>query len=292
MPGAEFIRLCRPDEGDNRTTKAVFAEMVNYVGMEVESAAPPRQRIIKGKEQDDPKKEVKAVLKRVKKTARGDSLRCVCKRGCLEAFNAKEVMYRRMHLAAKGQSRRSDDLMVQINGCLVKVGNHSDYEWAAGNRSVCREFFAHYMYTSPTTLQNLCDRAKAGSGMIGTQNKHGNLGKVRPGKGREDAASWLQELFQDVAQQRPDKTISRGGETRAVEFLPSTIFSTLGSVYDHYKEEHSGDNTVSFPTFRRAWLQQHFQVNGSVGAPNPFPSPGNGALSKGEIVLSSTVTSR
>lgn len=264
--GSEFLKSCAPDPGECLHTRKVYVEMVEFVTMEVAEIFTPRVRKTKDKAQSDPKKNVRNLLERVEKVCRESVWpeNC-CSRKCWEKFGAKAVKYRRMHLAAMSYAKRNKDHSAAAQACRVESGvDRDDYEWSAQGEVVCRNFFLHFHNIgSSSTLQKLCNDTKSRSGLIGLQNVHGNWRRQRPGKGRQDCAAWLQDLFSTVAQPRPNSSVCREGETRAREFLPSAIFRTFQSVFDYYVGKQEG-NPVSFVTFRRAWLQHHFQVTQSV----------------------------
>lgn len=238
--------------------------MLEYVAKEVSDICTPRRRQTKGKAQDDPKSNVSHLLARVEKACAASKMpeKC-CKRDCWRKFSPKEIMYRRMHLAAKQYRRRNNDLSTLVQHCRLDSGERrDDYDWIADKVVVCRTFFLYFHNIGSTKLQNVCNDTKSMSGLISAQNVHGNWQKKRSRKGRQNCADWMQTLFATVAQPRPNSTICREGKTRAKEFLPTAIFSTFGSVYEHYVQTFDGEKgrPASFATFRRAWLQHHFQV--------------------------------
>ena len=266
LPGSGYLTSCALDgDQDNFHCHKVYKEMVEFVAKQVADMYSPRLRKTEGKGPKDPKRNVRDLLKRVQKVCQESVMpdNC-CPEKCFEKFNAKQIFYRRMHIAAKHYAKRKDDLSAVVKTCWQRGrANRDDYEWVAGGLIVCRTFFVYYQNVGSTTLQKVCNDTKSRSGLIGSQNSHGNWRRKRPGKGRQDSAAWMQALFANVAQSRPNDSICRGGETRAREFLPTAIFRTFQAVYQYYRHQfrsEEGKQPVSFATFRQAWLQHHFQV--------------------------------
>ena len=94
---------------------------------------------------------------------------------------------------------------------------------------------------------------------------HASRGLRHPSAGREDCAGWLRQFFSNYAEPFPHLNIRHKGtgELLTKHFLTSATWPTVMSVFKDYVETESekGHATVSFNTFRRAWLAAHYEVS-------------------------------
>ena len=263
--------------------------MMSTIVTQYEKIASPRRKRQRSKEkntpggsksyveQDEPKKEERTLLQRVEKKLgmRLEPPTVCCGKNCCKdtRINPEIVKYRIAAEAALPPDERRKRIQETISHCRVKVGpNRQVLQYRVpipgGQLDVCRTFFIYYHNISSNTLNRNLAAVKSLSGLIPEDKMHGNTGKQKPGKGRQACAQWMRMLFDSVAEPKPNQVVIRGGEERTKEFLPSGIFGTLDSVYMYYKsafaEREASEGPVSYMTFRRAWLQHHFQVK-------PFP---------------------
>ena len=100
---------------------------------------------------------------------------------------------------------------------------------------------------------------------------HASRGLTHPSAGREDCAGWLRQFFSNYAEPFPHLSIRKRetGEVLTKHFLTSSTWPTVMSVFRDYVDTESewGHATVSFNTFRRAWLAAHYEVRGETNSP-------------------------
>ena len=111
-------------------------------------------------------------------------------------------------------------------------------------------------------------RAASEEGMFVTPRWHASRGLLHPSAGREDCAGWLWQFFSNYAEPFPHLSIRNKatGEVMTKHFLTSTAWPTVMSVFRDYvtTESEKGRATVSFDTFRRAWLAAHYEVSAGL----------------------------
>jgi hypothetical protein len=270
----------RPSDEEERR---VFNEMLATVRFEYGKIASPRKKRQRRKEKntpggsksyvdpDEPKKEEKTMLERVANKLRNplELPHVCCSKHCCSdnRFSSNIVKYRIAGDAALQPDERRSRIQAIVSQCRVKPGqNRQEFQYKVpipgGHLPVCRNFFLFYYNIALSTLNRMQSSVKGISGMIREEKVHGNAGRRKPGKGRQDCAEWMRMLFDDVAEPKPNHVVVRDGVHRTKEFLPSGIFGTLDSVFNYYKSAFAGNDEtpVSYMTFRRAWLQHHFQV--------------------------------
>ena len=217
-------------------------------------------------EEGEPKKYEKRLEERLKNVYKTtvDKLRgTCCKEGCLAKLNAARLVVEALsHQSesfegrATALSRSAKDHMVSDSQGKIKPKYRVQY------RDVCATAFAVSRGISASTLA----RRRKGlevSDFVESR-EHASKGVSRPTGDRQASAQWMLQFFGRFAQPFPHKT-TRGqqtGELRTLQFLPTHLFSTLSSVYDSYVEDcrEARRPSVSFNTFRRAWLSAHFEV--------------------------------
>lgn len=187
-----------------------------------------------------------------------------CPLNCCRYITAEQLVARAACKASMDFKKRNEEIIDDVLRCRVGPGRRrQDFEWRILGRKVCTPVYALWQGVHLRTLRRKCRKARTLSGVVPSLKPHGNCRRPRQGKGRHDCAKWLQDMFARLAEPFPDRqTRSRQtGEVRTKEFLPTGLFATLQSVYDHYVGANGSlHKPVSYVTFRRAWLQRHFQV--------------------------------
>ena len=129
---------------------------------------------------------------------------------------------------------------------------------------VCRVAFAAAWGLGRVKAGELLRRA-SDDGMLVVRRLHASRGLTHPSAGREDCAGWLRHFFSNYAEPFPHLNIrNKGtGEVLTKHFLTSATWPTVMSVFKDYvkTESEKGHATVSFNTFRRAWLAAHYEVS-------------------------------
>ena len=210
-----------------------------------------------------------------------------CRRECFRLFSTEELLARKAVRAARKWSDADSDLQAEVVRCRdprqgerqTPVPNEpgkrtrQNYVWVVKGHTVCANMFALWHGVCKDTLYRKSAKTKGLTGVVPTVVHHGNFRRPRYGKGRKDCAAWLGQLFGRLAEPFPQHMARsrQSGEVRTREFLPTGLFATLQSVYDYYVTSAAArqppSTPVSFVTFRRAWLQQFFQVS-SAGSNN------------------------
>jgi broad specificity phosphatase PhoE len=217
----------------------------------------------------EPKRDEKQMLERVEKAldAVKELPKDCCRRNCMQLKHSlTAVRYKAAAMAALPFEERNKRLEACVSACRVDQGpcrQEFHFRVPGADAVVCRKYFCFYHGISEATLGRMETKMKETSRVIPSERAHGNRGRWRPGKGRQDCAEWMQKLFADVAEPKPNRVVVQHGEERTKEFLPSGIFATFDSVFQYYLDgcRRRDANPVSFPTFRRAWIQHHFQVS-------------------------------
>ena len=204
-----------------------------------------------------------------------------CRRECFRLFSVEELLARKAVRAARKWSDADSDLQAEVVRCRdprqgerrtpipIESGKRTrqNYVWAVKGHTVCANMFALWHGVCKDTLYRKSAKTKGLTGVVPNVVHHGNFRRPRCGKGRKDCAAWLGQLFGRLAEPFPQHTARsrQSGEVRTREFLPTGLFATLQSVYDYYVTSAAArqppSTPVSFVTFRRAWLQQFFQVS-------------------------------
>ncbi len=213
-----------------------------------------------------PKKIKRRVFTKVDKAVRdtcasGIPTEC-CELGCCDEVGLEDVMARNVLRKALPWNAGEQTLLAEVLRCRDRAsGRRQSFTWRLGNKVVCKRMFCLWHGISDTTLRRKTGAVRNSTGVLPVLRAHGNWRKVRHGKGRTDCADWLGRLFARIAEPFPNLSVrsAQSGALRTKEFLPTGLFATLQSVYDHYTA--STPSPVSYVTFRRAWLQHHFQVS-------------------------------
>ena len=139
---------------------------------------------------------------------------------------------------------------------------------------VCRVAFAAAWGLGRVKAGELVRRASADC-MLVVRRLHASKGLRHPSAGREDCTGWLRQFFSNYAEPFPHLNIrNKGtGEVLTKHFLTSATWPTVMSVFKDYAETESekGHATVSFNTFRRAWLAAHYEVSTCVLSRSVWP---------------------
>ena len=233
--------------------KVVFGEMIATIEREHGKLASPRKKRHRcgntpgGSKryipQDEPKKDERQMLDRVVKAlddVRGAPKDC-CKRNCFQiSHSLRAVRYKAAAMAALPFDKRNRQMEAFVFACRMDGGGSNRQEFhfrvPGTDAIVCWKYFCFFHSISESTLGRIETKMKESLGVIPIERLHGNMGRRRPGKGRQDCAQWMQRLFEDVAEPKPNKVVVRHGEERTKEFLPSSIFATFDSVFQYYKE--------------------------------------------------------
>ena len=268
-------------------------ETVSFVGAALRGVQSPRKRKSRCADgqgghrpllDDDPKPVKRRRLHKIGKAvdavlAAGVPENC-CRRECFRLFSVEEILSRKAVRAA----REWVDADAHLRGEVVRSRSGSglaggvagtgeggrrtrqNYVWRVKGQTVCAKMFALWHGVCKDTLYRKSARTKPLTGVVPDVVRHGNFRRPRHGKGRSDCATWLGQLFERLAEPFPQHSVRsrQSGEVRTKQFLPTGLFATLQSVYDYYTTSEAARQPpvapVSFVTFRRAWLQQFFQV--------------------------------
>jgi hypothetical protein len=275
-----YLQKFQAHRPEDPIEKSVFKEMMTAVEREHGKIASPRKKrhrcgntpggSKKYIPEDEPKKEEKQMLDRVEQALNSikEAPRHCCRNNCSAKLqhSLKTIRFRAAAMAALPYAERGMHLEAAVSACRVAQGQARQefhFRVPGGDDIVCKKYFCFFHNIGEATLGRIEAKIKESSGVIPGDTAHGNFGRRRPGKGRQDCAQWMQRLFEDIAEPKPNRVVVKHGEKRTKEFLPSSIFATFDSVFRFYKEAYRKRDAypVSFPTFRRAWIQHHFQVS-------------------------------
>ena len=221
-------------------------------------------------EEGEPKKYEKRVeerLKNVYKTTVEKLRGTCCKEGCLGKLNASRLVVEALaHQAESFETRTmavsrsaKDHLVADSKGKVTS-------KYCVQHKEVCATAFALSRGISASTLARR--RKGLESSDFVESREHASKGVLRPTGDRQASAQWMMQFFGRFAQPFPHRTTrsQQTGEQRTLQFLPTHLFSTLSSVYEKYVEDcrAASKPSVSFNTFRRAWLSAHFEVSAST----------------------------
>ena len=220
-------------------------------------------------EEGEPKKDEKRLETRLvnvyKATLERIRTGC-CQQNCLRKLNTTRLLVQALcHQAEPYEDRATEVSRTTKEALVTGPQGQKTSHYRVQCTQVCSAAFATSRGISTSTLARR-RRGVQDSDFVESRT-HASKGVLRPSGDRQASAHWMRRFFGDFAQPFPYKTTRshQTGEMRTLQFLPTHLFSTLNSVYNKYVEDCDDANksTVSFNTFRRAWLSAHFEVSAS-----------------------------